>query len=101
MLKLTPAEQAWLDEYRQTLARDYPGLVDDIIIYGPHTRGLTDPDIELRVLVLIKDGSRETRDAISYLGHLQAVTTEAVPPDIRLYQGRLGGSKAHGRLLRG
>ena len=55
MLKLTPAEQAWLDEYRQTLANDYPGLVDDIIIYGPHTRGVTDPDIELRdTLVLIK-----------------------------------------------
>ena len=51
MLKLTPAEQSWLDEYRQTLARDYPGLVEDIIIYGPHTRGVTDPDIEFRVLV--------------------------------------------------
>ena len=79
MLKLTPAEQAWLDEYRQTLATDYPGLVEDIIIYGPHARGVTDPDIELRVLVLIKDGSRETKDAVSYLGHLQAVTTGAVP----------------------
>ena len=79
MLKLTPAEQAWLDEYRQTLANDYPGLVEDIIIYGPHARGVTDPDIELRVLVLIKDGSRETKDAISYLGHFQAVTTGAVP----------------------
>ena len=79
MLKLTPAEQAWLDEYRQTLAKDYPGLVEDIIIYGPHARGVTDPDFELRVLVLIKDGSRETKDAISYLGHFQAVTTRAVP----------------------
>ncbi len=79
MLKLTPAEQAWLNEYRQTLANDYPGLVEDIIIYGPHTRGVTDPDIELSVLVLIKDGSRETKDAISYLGHFQAVTTGAVP----------------------
>ena len=38
MLKLTSAEQAWLDEYRQTLANDYPGLVEDIIIYGPHAR---------------------------------------------------------------
>ena len=44
MLKLTPAEQAWLDEYRQTLARVYPGLVEDIIIYGPHTKGVTAPD---------------------------------------------------------
>ena len=35
MLKLTPAEQTWLDEYRETLAKDYPGLVEDIIIYGP------------------------------------------------------------------
>ena len=79
MLKLTPAEQAWLDEYRQTLAKDYLGLVEDIIIYGPHARGVTDPDFELHVLVLIKDGSRETKDAISYLGHFQAVTTRAVP----------------------
>ena len=41
--------------------QEYPGLVEDIIIYGPHTMGVTDPDIELRVLVLIKDGSREPR----------------------------------------
>ena len=79
MLKLTPDEQAWLGEYRQTLAKDYPGLVDDIIIYGPHARGVTDPDFDLRVLVLIKGGSRETKDAISYLGHFQAVTTKAAP----------------------
>ena len=79
MLKLTPAEQAWLDEYRRTLAKDYPGLVEDIIIYGPHARGVTDPDFELRLIVLIKDGSRETKDAISYLGHFQAVTTGAAP----------------------
>ena len=46
MLKLTPAEQAWLDEYRQTLSNDYPGLVDDIIIYGPHARGVTAPDFD-------------------------------------------------------
>ena len=47
--------------------------------HGPHARGVTDPDFELHVLVLIKDGSRETKDAISYLGHFQAVTTRAVP----------------------
>ena len=79
MLKLTPAEQAWLDEYRQTLARDYPGLVEDIIIYGPHARGVTDPDIELDTLVIIRDGDAGTKKAIRYLGHLKAAIANAVP----------------------
>ena len=79
MLKLTPTEQAWLDEYRQTLARDYPGLVDDILIFGSKARGDAGPDSDLDVLVVLGEADRRVKDDVGYLGHLLAVLSDAVP----------------------
>ena len=79
MLKLTPAEQAWLDEYRQTLARDYPGLVHDILIFGSKARGDAGPDSDLDVLVVLNQAGRSVKDDIAYQGHLLAVLSGAVP----------------------
>ena len=79
MLKLTPAEQAWLDGYRQTLAEDYPGLVDDILIFGSKARGDAGPDSDLDVLVVLTEADRRVKDDIGYLGYLLAVLSGAVP----------------------
>ena len=79
MLMLTPAEQTWLDEYRQTLARDYPGLVDDIIIYGSKARGDAGPDSDLDVLVVIGEADRQTRREVRHTGHLLSVLGDALP----------------------
>ena len=79
MLKLTPAEQAWLDEYRQTLARDYPGLVEDIVIFGSKARGDAGPDSDLDVLVVLTEADRRRKDAVAYLGYLLAALSDALP----------------------
>ena len=79
MLKLTPAEQAWLDEYRQTLAKDYPGLVEDIVIFGSKARGDAGPDSDLDVLVVLTEAGRRTKDDIAYLGYLLAALSDALP----------------------
>ena len=79
MLKLTPAEQAWLDEYRQTLANDYPGLVEDIIIFGSKARGDAGPDSDLDVLVVLTEADRRLKDEIAYLGYLLDAFGDALP----------------------
>ena len=79
MLKLTPAEQAWLDEYRRTLAKDYPGLVEDILIFGSKARGDAGPDSDLDVLVVLTEADRRIKDAVGYLGYLLGVLSDALP----------------------
>ena len=69
-MNLTPAEQAWLDEYRQTLARDYPGLVEDIVVFGSKARGDADAGSAVDFLVVLTAPDRRVKDEIVYLGYL-------------------------------
>ena len=39
MLTLLPAEQKWLDLYRDALKREYPGIVQRMIVYGSQGAG--------------------------------------------------------------
>ena len=32
-LKLRPDEQAWLEEFRQALEKEYVGLVEDMVVF--------------------------------------------------------------------
>ena len=82
MLNLSADEQAWLDEYRRQLDEKFPGLVEDIIIFGPYARGISDPDVDFNTLVLIKDGDRKKGDQVSSLGHLIDMTMFFVAPTI-------------------
>ena len=82
MLNLSADEQAWLDEYRRQLDEKFPGLVEDIIIFGPYARGISDPDVDFNTLVVIKEGDREKAEQVSYLGHLLDMTTFCVAPTI-------------------
>lgn len=79
MLKLTPDEQAWLDAYRQALAEQFPGLVEEIVIFGSKARGDAGPNSDLDVLVILRKGDRNTKGKVRRTGHLLAVLSEAVP----------------------
>ena len=68
MENLREREQAWLAEYRRRLEEQFPGLVQDILFYGPYARGVSDIDVDMCVLVLIKQGDHETEKAVSDLG---------------------------------
>ena len=74
MLNLSADEQAWLDEYRRQLDEEFPGLVDDIIIFGPYASGISDLDVDFSTLVLIKEGDRKKAEQVSYLGHMLDMT---------------------------
>lgn len=82
MLNLSADEQAWLDEYRRQLDEKFPGLVEDIIIFGPYSRGISDPDVDFSTLVLIKEGGRNKAGQVSHLGHMLDMTGFFVAPTI-------------------
>ena len=84
-LNLTADEQGWLDEYRHQLQQRFPGLVEDILIYSPYARGISDPDIEMQVLVLIREGDRKRKEDVNYLGYTIDVDGYFVAPSIMVY----------------
>ena len=84
-LNLNSNEQGWLDEYRRQLQDKFPGLVEDILIYGPYARGVSDPDVEMDVLVLIREGDRKRKEEVNYLGHTIDMDGFFVGPSIMVY----------------
>lgn len=83
-MKLTPEEQAWLDGYRQALAERFPGLVEEIVIFGSKARGTATADSDLDLLVVIGEGDWRLKDAVAQPGDRLAVGTEVVPSIIVL-----------------
>jgi predicted nucleotidyltransferase len=78
-MKLTPEEQAWLDAYRQALAQQFPGLVEQIIIFGSKARETATADSDLDLLVVIRDGDWRLKDTVTQPGYLLAIGTDVVP----------------------
>ncbi|MBI4489826.1 MAG: nucleotidyltransferase domain-containing protein [Deltaproteobacteria bacterium] len=79
MLKFTSDEQKWLDAYHKLLDEQFPSLVETLLIYGSKARGEAGPDSDLDVLVVLREGDRETKRQIRYIGHRLAVMSEVVP----------------------
>lgn len=85
MLNLTAEEQGWLNEYRRQLQERFPDLVEDIFIYGPYARGVSDPDVDMNTLVLIREGDREKKEEIGYLGYTIDLSDYFVTPLIGVF----------------
>jgi predicted nucleotidyltransferase len=79
MLNLASQEQAWLDSFRQALADNFPDLIEQIVIYGSKARGDAGPESDIDVLVILRRGDKITKAKVRQIGHLLAVTSEAVP----------------------
>src|SRR5688572_27391265 len=79
MLQLTPDEQTWLEAYRQTLREHFPQQIEDIIIFGSKARGDAGPDSDVDVLIVLREGDRQTKQEVRRLGHHLAVLSDAVP----------------------
>ena len=84
MLNLNPTEKAWLDEYRRRLDEQFPGLVADILFFGPYARGVSDPDIDMCLLVLIKKGDQQIQRQVWELGFTSDLDGFFVAPSIRV-----------------
>jgi uncharacterized protein (UPF0332 family)/predicted nucleotidyltransferase len=78
-MRLAPEDEAWLSDYRQALAEQFPGLVKDIILYGSKARGTATPDSDLDLLVVIREGGRHVKDAVARPGNDLAIGTDIDP----------------------
>ncbi len=78
-MTLTPEERAWLDAYRREVADRFPGLIEEILVFGSKARGDAGPESDLDVLVIVREGDRNTKRGIRHIGHRLAVATDVVP----------------------
>ena len=69
LLRLTAQEQAWLDDLRRHCQEKAPGLVEDMIIYGPWARGIRDPEVDKHLLVVIQDKNFDKKNEIDKLAY--------------------------------
>lgn len=105
MLTLIPEEQVWLNAYRKALGEQFPGLVEEVLIFGSKARGDAGPDSDLDVLVILREGDRNRKRAVRHLGHSLAVVSEVVP-SIMVYTReewtlrRSSGSPLYGAVMR-
>ena len=83
-MKLTTEEEQWLKGYRELLARQFPGLVEQIIVFGSKAKGTATEDSDLDLLMVIRDGDWKLKDAITQPGYLLALDTNAIPSIIVL-----------------
>ncbi len=78
-LNLKPDEQAWLDEYRRALKENYPGVVEEIVIFRSDEAQSYVPDYAINTVVVLKECDRQTRKAIERLGYHSAGLSDAMP----------------------
>jgi uncharacterized protein len=79
MLTLTPTETAWLHAYRELLETQFPECVTEVSIFGSKARGEAQPDSDLDVLVVIRDGDWHLKEALARSGYDLAIGTDVVP----------------------
>jgi len=84
-LKLQDTERGWLDAYRKRLYEEFPGLVVDVMVYGPRSRGRLQPNPGLNMLIILSEGDWETKDAVGSLGHLVDMEDYFAAPTIMVY----------------
>ncbi len=84
-LALLKNEQAWLDTYRARLDEEFPGLVQEITVYGPRARGNDHPASEFCTLIIISEGDWFRKDAVGTLGHMVDMEDFFAAPVIMVY----------------
>ena len=84
-LALLKNEQEWLDAYRARLDEKFPGLVQEIAVYGPRARGNDHPASEFCTLIIINEGDWFQKDAVGSLGHMVDMEDFFAAPVIMVY----------------
>lgn len=78
-MKLTRADKVWIDAFRRELIGQFPGLVDQVLIYGSKARGEARPDSDLDVLLIVRDEAAKQKRAMREIGYLLAADGSVVP----------------------
>ncbi len=78
-MQLSTEEQDWLAAYQTVVEERFPGLVDQIMVFGSKARGEDRPDSDLDLLLVISEGSWAEKDAVTEPGYLSSIGTSVIP----------------------
>ena len=78
-MKLTQEEEQWLRNYQQILIRRFPGLIEQIVIFGSKARETATADSDLDILIVIREGGWRLKDLITEPGYELSLGTDVVP----------------------
>lgn len=79
MAGLTVEETTWLERYKRELAERFPGLVEEIILFGSKARGDAHEDSDIDLLVIIREGDWRVKRKVGEIGHDLAVGVYVAP----------------------
>ncbi len=78
-MKLTRLDKRWIDQYRRELTEKFPGMVEQMLIYGSKARGEAGPDSDLDVLLIVRDEAGKRKRGMREIGYLLAAEGDVVP----------------------
>lgn len=78
-MNLTPEDRAWLEAYCRALDERFPGLVEEMILFGSKARGTATADSDLDLLVVIREGDWRVKDEVALPGYELEIGTGVVP----------------------
>jgi predicted nucleotidyltransferase len=78
-MNLTRADKRWIDEFCGQLSRQFPGLVDQVLIYGSKARGEAGPDSDLDLLLIVRDDATKKKRQMREIGYLLAAEGDVLP----------------------
>ena len=99
-MNLNEKEKHWLALFKESLQREFAGLDARLMVYGSKARGDDGPHSDLDILVLIKEGGGETKRKIRHLGHVLALTADAVPSILVYTQDEWSSRERGGSFFR-
>ena len=78
-MELSADERDWLEEYRRALRDNYPGLVEDVVIFRAEEARSYVPDYALNTVVVLKECDRQTKKEIDRLGYHSTGLSDTMP----------------------
>jgi len=100
VLRLTKAEQAWIESYRKALADKYPECIHEILLYGSKARGQAHPESDLDVLLIVKDAAGALKRELRRVGYRLAAITEVLPSILAYTEEEWESRKRSGSTFR-
>ena len=78
-MSLTADERTWLRRYKAALDEQFPGIIEELLLYGSKARGDDHADSDLDILIITCDVDRATQRSMRWVGYLLAATSSALP----------------------